>query len=138
MRLNEPGVHALTECDQCNRGVLPGPWPPRQCPVCLGFGVLTARRLANIFNLDELTIKYFWNGRRRTRRKTLEKILSKTCEIIEPKRAKQLPMFPAPKPKLDDVLPPQFLPEPANRCPKCGKHELTEFSCSDPEPFSIP
>jgi len=132
MRLNEPGVHALTDCDQCNRGVLPGPWPPTPCPVCNGFGVLTARRLAKIFDLDELTIKYFWNGRRRTRRKTLEKILSKTCQLIEPKRAKQLPMFPSAtgqhasaaqqpkldgpqKPKLEEILPPQFLPEPANR-----------------------
>jgi hypothetical protein len=127
MRLNEPGVHALTDCDQCNRGILPGPWPPKPCPVCNGFGVLTAARLAKIIGVDELTIKYFWSGRRRTRRKTLEKILSKTCQLIEPKRANQLAMFPstAPatqqpklesqKPKLDEILPPQFLPEPANR-----------------------
>jgi hypothetical protein len=133
MRLNEPGVHALTDCDQCNRGVLPGPWPPKPCPVCNGFGVLTAARLAKIIGVDELTIKGFWNGRRRTRQKTLDKILQKTCQLIEPKRAKQLPMFPSAtgqrvpasaaqqpqlesqKPKLQEILPPQFLPEPANR-----------------------
>jgi len=118
MRLNEPGVHALTDCDQCNHGIVPGPWPPKPCPVCNGFGVLTVARMAKLTGVDEKTVKGLWTGRVRTRVKTAQKVLSKVLELIEPKRAKQLalPMGHIRGP--DDVpfiLPPQFLPEPANR-----------------------
>lgn len=95
----------MTPCDQCTRGWVPDRDWYAPCPICNGLGVLTSARLAKIFDLDELTVKYFWTGRRNTRRKTLEKILTKACAILEPKRAKQL--------RLIDVMPPSFS-TPAN------------------------
>jgi hypothetical protein len=80
----------LTNCDQCTRGWVPdGDWY-KACPVCKGSSVLTSARIAKLLDVDESTVKGFWTGRRKTRTKTLEKILSKTCALIEPKRAKQL------------------------------------------------
>lgn len=97
----------MTPCDQCTRGWVPDRDWYKACPVCGGAGTLTAGRVAKLLDLDESTVKGFWNDSKKTRRTTLEKILAKTVDLIEPKRAKQL--------ALGEVLPPQFIPEPANR-----------------------
>jgi len=90
----------MTPCDQCNRGVAAGPWPPKPCAVCKGAGILTAGRLAKLFDVAESTVKGFWSGRRRTRAKTLEKILQKYVQLTEFRKlnfqyvkSKQIQMF---------------------------------------------
>ena len=72
----------MTPCDRCIRGWVPdGDWY-KACPVCGGAGVLTAERLAKILDEWPVTIKRVWNLKKRNRRRTLERVLSKVCVFL--------------------------------------------------------
>jgi hypothetical protein len=80
----------MTPCDQCLRGILPGQWPPRPCPVCRGSGVLTLSRLSKLTGTDEKTLKNLWRLRTKTRVKTAQRVLLKICELTAPKQGRLL------------------------------------------------
>jgi hypothetical protein len=80
----------MTPCDQCTRGILPGPWPPRPCPICRGLGVLTLSRLSRLTETDEKTLKNLWRLRTKTRVKTAQRVLSKIWELTAPKQGRLL------------------------------------------------